>query len=166
VSLRSRAAADEIDGDGVMSDENGAVVTLSEEQCWSLLERCELGRLAIDIDGEPDIFPVNYVTDGARVLFRTAPGSKLAGLAQNPRVAFEVDEYDAAHGASVILKGEARRLQVQSEIDAADALPLRPWIPTLKYRWVSIAPTQISGRSFERMPEPERYRASRDDART
>jgi len=149
-----------------MNDENSAVITLSEEQCWSLLSRCELGRLALDVDGEPDIFPVNYVTDGPRVLFRTAPGSKLAGIGQNPRVAFEVDEYDETHGASVILKGVARRLQVQSEIDAADALPLRPWIPTLKYRWVSIAPTLITGRSFERTPEPERYRASQDDATT
>ncbi|WP_442576889.1 pyridoxamine 5'-phosphate oxidase family protein [Microbacterium sp. F51-2R] len=149
-----------------MNDENGAVVSLSEDQCWNLLARCELGRLALAVDGEPEIFPVNYVTDGPRVFLRTAPGSKLAGLAQNPRVAFEVDEYDQSRGASVILKGVARRLQVQSEIDAAEALPLHPWIPTLKYRWVSISPTEISGRSFERTPEPERYRASLNDATT
>src|SRR6478609_4309700 len=149
-----------------MNDENGAVVSLSEDQCWNLLARCELGRLALAVDGEPEIFPVNYVTDGPRVFLRTAPGSKLAGLAQNPRVAFEVDEYDESRGASVILKGVARRLQVQSEIDAAEALPLHPWIPTLKYRWVSISPTQISGRSFARTSEPERYRASENDATT
>ena len=149
-----------------MNDLNGAVVTLSEEQCWNLLSRYQLGRLALDVGGGPDIFPVNYVTDGPRVLFRTAPGSKLAGLTQNPRVAFEVDEFDDEHGASVILKGVAHRLELQSEIDEADALPLRPWIPTLKYRWVRITPTQISGRWFERTPEPERYRASSNDLTT
>ncbi|MDW4573246.1 pyridoxamine 5'-phosphate oxidase family protein [Microbacterium sp. M3] len=149
-----------------MRDTNNAVVTLSEEQCWNLLARGELGRLALDADGEPDIFPVNYVVDGPRVLFRTAPGSKLAELSANPLVAFEVDEYDDTFAASVIVKGVAERLQLQREIDAADALPLAPWIPTLKYRWVRITPRQISGRWFQRTPEPERYRASSPDSDT
>ena len=149
-----------------MQDTNDAVVTLSEERCWNLLARRELGRLALDAGGEPDIFPVNYVVDGSRILFRTAPGSKLATLAVSPRVAFEVDEYDDTFAASVIVKGVAERLDRQRDIDDADALPLRPWIPTLKYRWVRITPPQISGRWFRRTPEPDRYRASADDHTT
>ena len=117
-------------------------LTLSEEECWNLLARGELGRLALAVNGEPDIFPVNYVIDGPRLLFRTAPGSKLAELAANPHVAFEVDEYDDTSAASVVVKGVAKRLELQREIDAADALPLTPWIPTLKYRWVRIAPSR------------------------
>ena len=78
-----------------MDTTNDAVIwTLSEEECWNLLSRRELGRLAVSVHDEPDIFPVNYVIDGPRVLFRTAPGSKLAELSVNARVAFEVDEYD------------------------------------------------------------------------
>ena len=147
-----------------MGGTNDAVVwVLSEEECWNLLSRHELGRLAVAADGEPDIFPVNYVIDGPRVLFRTAPGSKLAELSANPDVAFEVDEYDETYAASVVLKGVAKRLELQVEIDAADALPLTSWIPTLKYRWVSISPTSITGRRFERGPEPARYVASADD---
>ena len=46
------------------------VWALSEEECWNLLARRELGRLALAVNGEPDIFPVNYVVDGPRVLFR------------------------------------------------------------------------------------------------
>ena len=148
-----------------MDRTNDAVVwVLSEEECWNLLSRRELGRLAVTVDGKPDIFPVNYVTDGPRVLFRTAPGSKLAELSANPDVAFEVDEYDDTSAASVVLKGAAKRLELQSEIDAADALPLTSWIPTLKYRWVRISPTSITGRRFERGPEPDRYVASTNDA--
>ncbi|KQP70060.1 pyridoxamine 5-phosphate oxidase [Microbacterium sp. Leaf288] len=143
-----------------MEDTNQVVVTLSEEQCWNMLARGELGHLALDAGGEPDLFPVNYVIDGPRVLFRTAPGSKLAELSQHPRVAFEVDEYDDTYASSVIVKGVAERLDLQREIDEADALALRPWIPTLKYRWVRIVPTQISGRWFARTPEPDRYKAS------
>ena len=148
------------------STDDGIVWTLNEDECWDLLARRQLGRLALAVDGEPDIFPVNYVVDGPRVLFRTAPGSKLAVLSVNPRVAFEVDEYDETYGASVVLKGVAKRLELQREIDAADALPLTPWIPTLKYRWVRIAPTSITGRRFERGPEPDRYVASANDAWT
>jgi nitroimidazol reductase NimA-like FMN-containing flavoprotein (pyridoxamine 5'-phosphate oxidase superfamily) len=150
-----------------MDSTNDAVVsTLSEEECWILLSRGQLGRLAVALEGEPDIFPVNYVTDGPHVLFRTAPGSKLAELAANPRVAFEVDEFDDTYAASVVLKGVAKRLELQSEIDAADALPLTSWIPTLKYRWVQIAPVSVSGRRFDRGPEPDRYVASTNDAWT
>ena len=148
-----------------MATSNDAVVwALSEDECWNLLSRGQLGRLAVAVDDEPDIFPVNYVIDGPRVLFRTAPGSKLAELAVNPHVAFEVDEYDDTFAASVVVKGVAHRLELQSEIDAADALGLTPWIPTLKYRWVWIAPTSVSGRRFERGPEPDRYVASSTDA--
>jgi len=137
-----------------------AVSRLDEEACWNLLARRELGRLAVWVDGKPDIFPVNYVIDGPRVLFRTAPGSKLAGLSENPDVAFEVDEYDDTHAASVVVKGVATRLETLADIEAADALPLTPWIPTLKYRWVRISPTSITGRRFPRGLEPERYVAS------
>lgn len=143
--------------------DDGVVWALSEEECWNLLARGELGRLAVAVNDEPEIFPVNYVVDGPRVLFRTAPGSKLAELAVNPHVAFEVDEYDDTFGASVVLKGVAERLELQVEIDAADALPLTPWIPTLKYRWVRITPVSLTGRRFERGPEPDRYAASAND---
>jgi nitroimidazol reductase NimA-like FMN-containing flavoprotein (pyridoxamine 5'-phosphate oxidase superfamily) len=139
------------------------VWALDEDECWNLLARGELGRLATAIQGTPEIFPVNYVTDGGRVLFRTAPGSKLAELTVNPRVAFEVDEYDAASAASVVVKGVAEHLELQREIDEADALPLAPWLPTLKYRWVRIVPTSITGRRFSRGPEPDRYAASAND---
>ncbi|KRB38787.1 pyridoxamine 5'-phosphate oxidase family protein [Microbacterium sp. Root180] len=150
-----------------MDEASGTVVSaMGEEDCWNLLARNQLGRLAVAVGDEPDIFPVNYVTDGPSLLFRTAPGSKLAELSVNPRVAFEVDEYDETFGASVVLKGAATRLELQREIDEADALPLTPWIPTLKYRWVRIQPTSVTGRRFTRGPEPDRYAASANDAWT
>jgi nitroimidazol reductase NimA-like FMN-containing flavoprotein (pyridoxamine 5'-phosphate oxidase superfamily) len=147
--------------DGLDSE---VVSVLSEDQCWQLLARGEVGRIAVALRGEPDIFPVNYVVDATRILFRTAPGSKLAELSVNPRVAFEVEEYDGAFAASVVVKGVAERMELQREIDEADALPLAPWIPTLKYQWVRIVVTTISGRRFARRPEPDRYAASATDA--
>lgn len=145
--------------------QDAVITVLSEEDCWNVLGRGQLGRLAICVGGKPDIFPVNYVTDGPRVLFRTAPGSKLAGLAANPDIAFEVDEYDETSAASVVMKGVAKRLELLRDIEVADALPLRPWTPTLKYRWVQLTAESISGRRFARGPEPDRYVAS-DDSTT
>lgn len=148
------------------SNQDSAVLAMSIDECWNLLARCELGRLATSVNDIPDIFPVNYVVDGPSVLFRTAPGSKLAEISANRQVAFEVDEYDDAQAASVVIKGPAKRLELQSEIDAADALGLASWAPTLKYRWVRIAAHSVTGRRFERAPEPARYRVSDVDDRS
>jgi len=146
-----------------MENADDVVIQLDEEACWALLARNELGRLAVTVGGDLDIFPINYVVDGGRLYFRTAPGSKLAGLSADPRVAFEADEHDDVSAASVVLKGTARRVELQREIDALDALPLTSWIPTLKYRWVQIAPDSVTGRRFDRRPEPDRYVASAND---
>lgn len=133
------------------------VEMMSSDACWDLLRRVELGRLATSVHGDIDVFPVNYVVHDHGILFRTAPGSKLLELSVNPRVAFEVDDYTATSAASVVIKGIAERVERQDDIDAADALPLVPWIPTLKYRWVRIVPHVITGRRFTRAPEPDRF---------
>lgn len=130
---------------------------LAPAECWDLVAAAPYGRLAMSVFDDVDIVPVNAVLSSGDLYFRTAPGSKLAELSANPRVAYEVDGYDAETAFSVVVKGTAERLERQAEIDAADQLPLTPWIPTLKYRWVRIRPDSVSGRAFRRGPEPERY---------
>jgi hypothetical protein len=75
----------------------------------------------------------------------------------NNKVALETDDIGRSDAWSVVVKGIARVLDTQAEIDAANALPLRPLVPTLKYIWVEITPTELSGRRFALEPEPERY---------
>jgi uncharacterized protein len=133
------------------------VAVLEERACWSALAATTVGRIAIAIGDDVEIFPVNYTTDDGRILFRTAPGSKLLALSAHPTVTFEIDGFDEAAAFSVVVKGRAERLEHQREIDAADQLPLAPWIPTLKFRWVRIVPSTVTGRVFRRDPEPERY---------
>lgn len=141
-----------------MQDFADEVVTeMTAEENWNLLEHAQLGRLALSVRDDVDIFPINYAVSEGALYFRTSPGSKLAELTANPRIALEADRYDDEVAASVIVKGLAERLELQSEIDAADQLELRPWIPTLKYRWVRIVPTRITGRRFRRAAEPDRY---------
>jgi nitroimidazol reductase NimA-like FMN-containing flavoprotein (pyridoxamine 5'-phosphate oxidase superfamily) len=134
-----------------------AITPLTESECWRLLGEAQVGRLALAPAGQIDVFPVNFVVSGGAVYFRTAPGDKLLELAVNPDVAFEIDGWDDDSAFSVVVKGVAERLESQTDIDAADALPLSPWVPTLKYRWVRINPTAVTGRTFQRGAEPERY---------
>lgn len=138
------------------SDERPGTV-LSEAEAWDLLKRAEYGRLALSVLGEPDIYPLNFVAHNGALFMRTNPGTKLAELTVNERVAFEVDDVTDDEAWSVVLKGTARVIVSQSEVDEADMLPLRPWIPTRKYTYVEITPTHIHGRHFELGEEPERY---------
>lgn len=137
--------------------ENDPVEVLGLEACWELLRSSSLGRIAVSFRGEPEIFPINFIAVDERLLLRTSQGTKLVELTINDKVALETDSVGGGIAWSVVVKGTARILELQSEIQAADELPLHPLIPTLKYVWVEITPTQITGRRFRLQPEPERY---------
>ena len=107
------------------------VVTLPEEQAWEFLRTHELGRLAYHLVGEVHIVPVNYAVTAGRVVFRTAPGSKLLGVVMDEDVAFEVDEVGDDTATSVVARGRAALLR-DREADEVLALPVRSWVPTDK----------------------------------
>jgi nitroimidazol reductase NimA-like FMN-containing flavoprotein (pyridoxamine 5'-phosphate oxidase superfamily) len=130
---------------------------LNDDECWELLLSSSFGRLAAAVADDIEIFPLNFVAADNRLLFRTAEGTKLLALTVNNKVALETDNIGRGDAWSVVVKGIARVLDTQAEIDAANALPLRPLVPTLKYIWVEITPTELSGRRFALEPEPERY---------
>ena len=75
-----------------------------------------LGRLVTSVDGEPEIFPVNFVVQHRTVLFRTAEGTKLVSAAINNNVVFEADDHNVAEGWSVIVRGVARTLGTDEEM--------------------------------------------------
>jgi nitroimidazol reductase NimA-like FMN-containing flavoprotein (pyridoxamine 5'-phosphate oxidase superfamily) len=126
-----------------------AVEELSAGMCWESLSSSRVGRLAVCLGGSPRIFPINFVVDEHTIVFRTAPGTKLAGV-RNSDVAFEVDDYDAAtgHATSVIIEGRAQEITGASEWDRALELPLFPWHVAPKGHLVRITPDTVSGRRF------------------
>ena len=140
-----------------MEENTGPIAYLSDRECWDRLAGQELGRLVTFAGGVLDIFPVNYTVDGESIVFRTAEGSKLTELTINDEVLFEVDDHTDVDAWSVVVRGHAHRLETSDEVRAADDLPLKPWVPTLKYNYVRIAPTSLSGRGFRRGEEPDRY---------
>lgn len=132
------------------------ITVLSASESWNLLTAVAIGRLVTSVDGEPEIFPVNFVVQDRTVLFRTAEGTKLVSSAINNRVLFEADDHGASEGWSVIIKGTARMLRTNEEIEKAERAQLLPWTATLKQHFVRVLPLSITGRRFQFGPEPDR----------
>ncbi|MET0474505.1 MAG: pyridoxamine 5'-phosphate oxidase family protein [Mycobacterium sp.] len=133
------------------------ITTLSEDESWALLSSVTLGRLVTSVDGEPDVFPVNFVVQRRTVLIRTAEGTKLAAVAVNRRVAFEADMHDVMQGWSVVVKGVAHVVQPGRESEDAERAQVLTWTATTKLRYVRIVPTQITGRRFAFGSQPDDF---------
>ncbi len=101
---------------------------LGTDECWELFRTHEVGRLAVSITNHPDIFPLNYAVDGETIVWRTAPGTKLAAAVLGTAVAFEIDGW--------------------LDKDRAERLPLFPWNAAPKFEFVRIVPEEVSGRRF------------------
>ena len=132
-------------------NESAVSEELAVEECWELLDRNTVGRLAVDIAGWPDIFPINYVVDGDTIVFRSGAGTKLAGAVLNRHVAFEIDGYLAEERVawSVVVKGNAGEIESMLDRYRADDLPLFPWVHSDKPDFVRIVPTLVTGRRFQ-----------------
>ena len=124
---------------------------LSETDCLELLERHQIGRIALVVEGQPVIFPVNYGISHRIITFRTAHGTKLS-YAPGSNVAFEIDDYEPSTGVgwSVLVQGVG--------VDSTTALDDVSWMargasphplaPGVRIHRLAINPTQITGRRF------------------
>lgn len=132
------------------------VESLRVEECWRLVGERALGRLAvIGADGGPDVFPVNTLVRGRRIYLRSGPGEKLVQLAARPRVAVEFDGGEPPWRWSVVVRGTARRLDRDDEIEESGVLELVSLSPTPKHDFVRVDPASVTGRRFRTdHPEP------------
>jgi uncharacterized protein len=128
--------------------ESGSELGLSDHQSWALLAGTSLGRLVTSFDGQPDVFPVNYVVQRETIVLRTAAGAKLAGVAHNDRVAFEADDHGVEKAWSVVVKGRAQVLSDAADVSDAERAQVLPWITTTKQYFIRIVPHEITGRRF------------------
>lgn len=131
-------------------DERNGMTILSDAECWELLARAPYGRLAVAVNRFPDIFPINFASDGRAIYFVTASGSKLLSLVTDARVTFEIDGFDEAAGEaySVVVHGTARTLRSGEDRDYVDGLGLHPWSLHEKPWYVRIDVESMSGREF------------------
>lgn len=125
--------------------------TLIPETCSLLLAKKRLGRLAVLVDGDIHVVPVNYVVYGSGVALRTASTSLLAEVAPCP-VTFEVDDIDeqSRRGWTVAIKGICS-LVADAEGDPRLA-ELETWAPGSRPVTYAITPTEITGRHLYPSP--------------
>jgi len=85
---------------------------LTREECMALLADASLARVGVSVDALPAILPVTIAIVDESVVFRTAPGTKLALAAVGSILAVEADQYDPADGDgwSVLVRGVASEL--------------------------------------------------------
>ena len=139
---------------------------LTFDECWELLADDILGRLALVVDGHPEIFPVNYVLDRRSIVFRSAGGSKLWGAQADRPAALEIDGYDprTEMAWSVVVRGDTAVIEAQADKDAFDALRLEPWQPGPKDYYIRLTPLALTGRRFQ-VTKPDVWNTRLSDRR-
>lgn len=125
---------------------------MPEAECVKLLRSHDLGRIAVvDRDLCPLIFPVNYFFDEGVLVFRTAPGTKLA-LAPGAHVSFEIDNFDRRTGIgwSVLVKGIAHDITEPRGAPTGRMRfwPVHPAAPGAREHWIGIWANEVTGRKF------------------
>jgi nitroimidazol reductase NimA-like FMN-containing flavoprotein (pyridoxamine 5'-phosphate oxidase superfamily) len=131
---------------------------LAADECRLLLGSQALGRVGVSVSGLPAVLPVNYAVAGDRIVFRTAPGTKLDAATAGAVVAFEVDDYDVDRheGWSVMVRGMSREITDPDDLAAARALRLASWaLGKSADRYVAIDTAVMTGRRVRR-PSPVR----------
>jgi nitroimidazol reductase NimA-like FMN-containing flavoprotein (pyridoxamine 5'-phosphate oxidase superfamily) len=126
------------------------LVELDADECYRLLATHEIGRLGVNAEHYPLIFPVNYALDRGVIVIRTHPGTKLTA-AGHANVTFEVDEIDrrTRTGWSVLVRGLAEEVTSAHRAELVErtrASGVQPWAPGEHGRWMRIIPQAISGR--------------------
>ena len=136
-------------------DRNGLEI-LTDDECWRFLDAHHVGRLAVSIANQPEIFPVNYVVHRRSIVFVTAEGTKLAGALLGAGVSFEIDAADPLFhtGWSVVVRGQADEITQLDDLVEVQELPLRAWGPGDKRRYVRVTPLRLTGR---RISHPARH---------
>jgi uncharacterized protein len=131
--------------------EDSKLEVLDAEECYRLLGTQEIGRLGVNADHYPLIFPVNYGIDrvGA-IVIRTGPGTKLSA-GDHANVTFEVDQIDPAtrSGWSVLVRGLAEEVADRHHVELVErtkATDVTPWAGGDRSHWLRLIPHKVTGR--------------------
>ncbi|MGY1679937.1 pyridoxamine 5'-phosphate oxidase family protein [Geodermatophilus sp. SYSU D01176] len=131
-------------------DDRAALEEIPVDECYRLLRTQQVGRLAVNGEHHPLVFPVNYGMDGDTIVIRTAPGTKLSAAA-HANVTFEVDQIDqfARRGWSVLVRALAEEVTDAHGPDLVrrtHATDVRPWAPGEHGHWLRLIPHDVTGR--------------------
>ncbi|MGO0603736.1 pyridoxamine 5'-phosphate oxidase family protein [Brevibacterium linens] len=137
--------------------------TLDAADCWDLLRSASVGRLAVIVDGAPEIFPVSFTVEHSALVIRTGDGTKIDAVRGHPRVAFEIDGVDEQTAFSVVVKGDAKEIKAPDELRDTVSLDVSPLQAGTKNHFVRILAEEVTGRSFP-VTDPATWRSALSDA--
>lgn len=135
----------------IMDSQTQPIDNLTFDECWDLLANDIVGRLALVVDGHPEIFPINYVVHRRSIAFRTGGVTKLWSAQSERPAALEIDGYDphTEEAWSVVLRGNTEIIEDQADKDAVDSLGLEPWQPGEKSNYIRLSARALTGRRFK-----------------
>lgn len=127
-----------------------AMRELDNGECYRLLATQQIGRLGVNAEHYPLIYPVNYALDDAVGVIRTGAGTKLAA-ADHANVTFQVDEIDqrTRSGWTVLVRGLAEEVTSAHRdelVQRTHDTDVRPWAPGEHGRWLRLIPQHVTGR--------------------
>jgi nitroimidazol reductase NimA-like FMN-containing flavoprotein (pyridoxamine 5'-phosphate oxidase superfamily) len=90
------------------------------DECYSVLQKSNVGRLACARDGQPYVVPISFAFDGNYVYGFTTLGQKIEWMRSNPFICLEVDEImSERQWTSLILFGQYEELPDRPEYEQA-----------------------------------------------
>ena len=124
---------------------------LSDEQSRTHLDEAVVGRVAVVVNGVPQVVPVNYVVVDGDIVFRSGAGTKLTAALFEQPVSFEVDRLDesAMTGWSVLVSGRAAVVTDPDLLARVQEHQLVSWAPGPKHDVVRVRVETISGRAID-----------------
>ena len=133
-----------------MAPSAGGLTVLDEERCLRLLAGSYLGRVAVSIDGEIAVLPVNFRLHDAAIVFLSDDGAKLGSARRTATASFEVDGWGEVYqsGWSVLVVGLLEEVTAPDEVEQLRSLPLRAWAPGSRTHVLRLRPRRITGRAF------------------
>ena len=125
---------------------------LDRDRCIELLGQACVGRVAVVVNGVPEITPVNYALLDGDIVFRSGTGTKLHAALMSQPVSFEVDRIDEQHrtGWSVLVSGRSSVIEDDELLARAEALDIDTWAPGTKDSFVCVRAELVLGREISR----------------
>lgn len=114
------------------------VKNLRKDECFEVLRKARLGRLACSVDDQPYIVPISIAFDGGDFVYSFATvGQKINWMRENPKVCLEVEDItDKQNWTTLVVFGRYEELIDNADFDderarARDLLAKSPtwWQP-------------------------------------
>ena len=132
----------------VMREDLDGFQILDQEQCRSLVQRVNVGRIALTHRAMPLILPVTFGLADPDLIVSVGAGVLADAAAQSQIVCFQSDWLDpeAIASWSVSVIGRLAPLVTESEIQLAHELGIKPW-SSAEQRYARLSPEFTTGRA-------------------